>query len=102
MTPYVLQRWCASGEFLGCWPADSSADLAKLARDWMQSMERRGYDVAPFPGGLVACRPGADGRLQPVRMVIVEPQPNALEAAPLPEWMVERVPGGGSAGGRER
>lgn len=99
MKPYVLQRWCASGEFLGCWAAESHAAVAKLARDWMRSMERRGYDVAPFPGGLVACRPSTDGRLEPVRMVIVEPQSSALEAVPLPEWIAERVPGAGPTNG---
>ncbi|MFX4223562.1 MAG: hypothetical protein ACMVO3_22820 [Thalassobaculum sp.] len=103
MKPYVLQRWCPSGEFLGCWAADSDEMLASMIYEWMRRMEARGYDVRPFPGGVVACRRDrVEGKLQPVRMIIVEPQQCALEAVPLPAWMAARVPDGGSAEGRAR
>ncbi len=81
MKPYVLQEWSGRGEFLGCEAFDTMPAVEKSLFLWIQMMASKGYELAPFPGGVVACKRDAWGRSQPEMMAIIEPQRPAVTGA---------------------
>ncbi|SDF82931.1 hypothetical protein [Thalassobaculum litoreum] len=87
MKPYVLQEWSGRGEFLGCEAFDTMPAVEKSLFLWIQMMASKGYELAPFPGGVVACKRDAWGRSQPEMMAIIEPQRPAVTGAAIPDWI---------------